>query len=152
MCETTAALFDASAGEADSWVLNGPPLAGCQQDACEVALICDTGHDPAASATVGASTAPPTASADAKPNAVQMALARFRRLSSLSMLSYRLRARVQAIRSPGLDVRTMQLTLGAYDERLDTSSGGLHRTFSIRPGDPQGTSRREPRATAVFPR
>src|ERR1700709_446060 len=87
MCEVTAALFGASAGVDESSVLNGPPVKGCQHDACEVELICDTGQVPAAEATVGATIAPPTASADATPRAVQMAVARLRMLreGSLSM-------------------------------------------------------------------
>src|ERR1700735_1318581 len=109
MCETTAALFDASAGVADSSVLNGPPSPACQHCDCEVELIHPTGQDVAASAAVGATITPPTANADATPMAVQIAVARFRKLSSLSMLSYRLPAQVLAIGVRNLDVQMTRL-------------------------------------------
>ena len=78
MCETTAALFDASAGVADSSVLKGPPLNGCQQADCELELIADSEQvDGAESATVGRTTATPSASAEMTPSAEQIAIGRF---------------------------------------------------------------------------
>src|SRR5450432_3840864 len=85
MCETTAALLEASAGVDESWVLNRPPVNGCQHDACELELICDTGHVPAAAATVGVIIAPAPTSADATPTAVQTAVARLRKLRQAAL-------------------------------------------------------------------
>jgi hypothetical protein len=78
MCETNAALSVASAGAAGSVVLNGAPVNGCQHAGCEPELICDSGHEAAASATVGMTSAPATASATATSSAADMAIGRAR--------------------------------------------------------------------------